>query len=251
MLDLLGLEVGDVAGELGVAAIGEVVALRLVVAVDLGLDRDGARHRRLRPEQRRADAERIARDVPQRVEQGRPDAAAGDEVVEHREVARLLVLHPRDRGGDRAAPAHDGELAGIDPRRAVLAGVVDADHRLGRISHSAAPPIRVEKIALYPAIETPNRLHAAASQRIIGVASADVMKSVPAAKVVPVHACGPAHQWYSTPAWKPPIAADVSTATAARATSARLLPKAHASSPRPSAATCGQRCHRHISHGGR
>ncbi len=115
-------------GELGVGAIGERVALRLVVAVDLGLDRDGARHRRRRAEQRGADAERIAGDVPQRMQDGRADAALDDQVVEHREVPRLLRLHPPDRRGDGGAVAHHRELSGVDPRGAIFAGVVDADH---------------------------------------------------------------------------------------------------------------------------
>ena len=85
----------------------ERVALRLIMAVDLGLDRDGARHRRLRARATPCRAERIAGDVPQRVEQRRADPPPRQQLVEHREVARLLRLHPPDRrrDGGRGRPS--------------------------------------------------------------------------------------------------------------------------------------------------
>ena len=57
------------------------------MAVDLVLDRGGAGHRRLGADQGGDRAERMAGDAPDRLEQGRADAALGKQSVEMLEMA--------------------------------------------------------------------------------------------------------------------------------------------------------------------
>src|SRR3546814_9720269 len=88
----------------------------------------------------------------------------------------------RDLARHRVAVTHHRELAGIDARRAIFAGLVDADHRGGAVLAHADDVVRrrskvktsaaaaSEKIALKPASEMPNSRHCATSQRMIGAA---------------------------------------------------------------------------------
>ena len=97
--------------------------------------RSRPRPRRCRPSPPRADqrgdrAERMAGDVPERLEHGRPHAALGHHRVEMVEVP-LLLRRPsaaimRARG---MAVAEHRQLAGIDAGGAIFAGLVDAQHR--------------------------------------------------------------------------------------------------------------------------
>src|SRR3546814_20683916 len=96
MLQLLGLKLGDGRGEVRI-----VVAQRLqllgIMLVDLGLDGGGAGHGGLWSHQRGGRPKRMAGDLPERLEQGRTDAAVGDQPVEFLQVALLLGGHSRDR----------------------------------------------------------------------------------------------------------------------------------------------------------
>ena len=91
------------------------------------LDRDRAGHCRALAEQGAGGAEREAGGVPDRRQRGRPHAPFDDQPVEGLEMLLFLFGHPADRLADRAVAEH-GKLAGIDARRAVFAGMVDADH---------------------------------------------------------------------------------------------------------------------------
>src|SRR3984957_9459531 len=127
-------------GEFRIAP-GKAFGLVSVMPVDDLLDRDGAGHRGALAEQRGRRAERVARDVPERRQRRRPHPALGGEAVELREVAQLLLLHLADRTGNMAAADHR-ELPGIDARRAVFPGLVDADHPRRVIRHAVAGQIR-------------------------------------------------------------------------------------------------------------
>ncbi len=126
VLQLLLAEALDGVAQFGLA-VGQGVALGGVVGVDGLLHRHGAGHRRLLAEERRPRAERVARRVPQRRQRGRAHAPLRDQPVEGREVLGLLLVHVPQHVAAGAAPEH-AELARIDPARAVLAGLVDADH---------------------------------------------------------------------------------------------------------------------------
>src|SRR3546814_2406092 len=78
--------------------------------VDLGLDGGGAGHGGLWSHQRGGRPKRMAGDLPERLEQGRTDAAVGDQPVEFLQVALLLGGHSRDRAGTGVAVAEHGEL---------------------------------------------------------------------------------------------------------------------------------------------
>ena len=73
--------------------------------------------------------------------------------------------------------------------------------------------------------------------------------------MVPEQACGPAHQRYSTPAWKTPRPAVTATAATAMTSrpvaSLRLFGVTKAPMPASMATMCGQRCQWHISQGAR
>ena len=89
MLELLGAEFLDIGGEFGVV-VTQLVELAAVMAVDFGLDRVGAGHRRLLGHQRGRRAEREAGDVPHRLQRGRPHAPLGHQRVEAVEMALFL-----------------------------------------------------------------------------------------------------------------------------------------------------------------
>ncbi len=102
-----------------------------VVRVDRLLDRHRASHRRAFAQRRGRRAEREAGEMPQRQHRGRAHAATHDQVGEPIQVLPLLFLHLAQHRGCVAAAQHR-ELAGIDPCRAILPGVVDADHARDR-----------------------------------------------------------------------------------------------------------------------
>ncbi len=126
MRELVGARRFDRLDEFRVLA-AELLGLASVVAVDNFFDRDGAGHRRPLAEQRRRRSKRKAGDVPERRQRSRPHVALGEETVELAEMALLLLRHLVDRARSAAA-ADDRELPGIDACRAVLAGLIDADH---------------------------------------------------------------------------------------------------------------------------
>ena len=76
-----------------------------------------------------AAPKREAGDVPERLEQGRADLPLGHQRVEALEVALFLARHAGDEVRRGRALAEHGELAGVDARRAIFAGLVDAQHR--------------------------------------------------------------------------------------------------------------------------
>src|SRR3954451_116964 len=153
--------------------------------VDLRLDGIGAGERRVFGHQRSRCAERESGDIPQWLQRGWAHASLGHERVETIEVPLLLGRHPRDELGFRAIPAEHGELAGVDSRRAIFAGLVDpqprcavgppvagtppAHRRDAFASRNAivAAPER-EMIAFHPAIEMPRNDHCTSSQRTRG-----------------------------------------------------------------------------------
>ena len=91
------------------------------------LDRHRAGHGRPRPQQGAGRPQGETGGMPQGGQQGRAHAALDDEAVETRQMLLFLRRHLGDRRGARAA-AEDRELAGVDPRGAVFAGVIDPDH---------------------------------------------------------------------------------------------------------------------------
>ena len=72
MLDLFAAKLFDGRFELALA-LGQGRGLTGIMLIDDLLDGDRAGHRRFLAEQGRRDAERIAGDMPQRLQQGRPD----------------------------------------------------------------------------------------------------------------------------------------------------------------------------------
>ena len=177
MLALVGLKIGDGAAELRIVLAQRLELLR-IMGVDLVLDRGRAGHRRLRPDQRRGRAERVAGDMPERLEQGRAHAALRHHRVEMLEMPLLLRRHAGDQARGRLAVAEHRELAGIDAGRAIFAGLIDAQHRGGVGARVAGPPagggaqsrpgrFRLnhrtinaparERIAFQPAIEMPRK----------------------------------------------------------------------------------------------
>src|SRR3990167_3620559 len=209
MLQLLGAKFFHRGAQLGIA-VAQFVERMLVMAVDFGLDGCGARHCGARSHRGGHRAERKTCDVPEGLEGGRPHPALDDHRVEEFPVPLFLFGHMRDFARHRVAVAHHRELAGIDARRAIFAGLVDADHRCGALaSHAADVVFRrskvktiaaapSEKIALKPASEMPSSVHWAVSQRISGafmIASSDTGPADPAAQGVI-----PSQKPYSTPA---------------------------------------------------
>src|SRR4051812_4387961 len=128
MFDLFGPEFRNRFGKLGIA-VAESVELLAVMAINLRLDRGGARHGRLGADQRSCCTQRKTRNVPDRAQHGCPDLALGNHRIEAGTMARLLRCHACDGAGRRMAFAHHRELPGIDTHRADLARLVDAQHR--------------------------------------------------------------------------------------------------------------------------
>lgn len=197
VLGLIAAEINNVCGEFGIV-IAEILFLRAVVPIDLGLDRRGRRHRHAGPDQSGHGAEREPGDGPHRAKQCRPHTPFAKEPVEGLQMPRLLPRHVSDQVRVRMAPAHCGKLPCIDARRAIFARLIDPHHSRGigagiarqpggaRTGHrprasicSAPMPIAVDAIAFHPAIEMPSIAQAAASQRIIGAAIIAAMKSPP------------------------------------------------------------------------
>ncbi len=75
-----------------------------------------------------AAAERVAGDRPDRLQHGRAHPARGEHLVEMAQMALFLLGHARDQPGRGMAVAEHRELAGVDPGRAIFAGLVDAQH---------------------------------------------------------------------------------------------------------------------------
>ena len=127
------------------------IELLAVMAIDLGLDGVGAGERGLLGHQRGDCAERKAGDVPHRLKRGRAHPALGHQRIEAVQMALFLRGHARDQLGFRAIAAKHGELAGIDPRRAIFAGLVDAQHRIacrraGRLAASCSSARRASSV---------------------------------------------------------------------------------------------------------
>src|SRR4029079_5438041 len=184
VLELVGAELGDVFGKLRVV-LAEFVELLAVMAVDFGLDRVGAGKGGFLGDERGRSAEREAGPVPDRLERGRTHAALGHQGVEPGGVPLLLRRHAGDELGLGAVRTKHCELAGVDPRRTIFAGLIDAQHRgavraaIARTpaGHraspwsekrriSAAPPS--DMMAFQPASEKPRNDHWTWSQRISG-----------------------------------------------------------------------------------
>src|SRR5215831_13947753 len=163
------------------------------------------------------------------MEEGRQYPALAQQRLEARKVALLGLRHAADLVGATAPPEHV-ELALIDARRPVFAGVVDAQHPrdlLGRVAVSGkalrpafahAMPRRIpaprcgrrnrlkaarqpaviasEARRFQPASETPHSDHAGSSQ-LTGIRPrirAFKASTVSAAVALPVQASGPANQ---------------------------------------------------------
>ena len=84
--------------------------------------------RRFGADQRRNRAQCEPGPVPERLQRGRADPAARHQCIELRAVARFLLCHAGDFSRIGAAITHHRQLAGVDPRGAVFAGVIDPDH---------------------------------------------------------------------------------------------------------------------------
>src|SRR5690606_36638081 len=159
-------------------------------------------------EQRRRRTERVAGDRPQQLQSGRAHAALGHQRVEGLQVIVLLVCHRADFARMRRAVPHYGELPGVDPGGAVLAGLVDADHgcTVGHPLRALASSRRIataditQMIALNPASEMPPSVHGATSQRISGAFMIASSGSPPLLPTGFVQGVMPGHQPYSTPA---------------------------------------------------
>ena len=207
----------------------EIFGLLSVVLVDDLLDRDGARHSGALAQERRRGTEGITGNCPQWVEGRRTRPPHDQQLVEPAEMAFLGLCHPADLAGAAAASEHV-ELTFINPRRAVLAGVVDPQHardllgwiaisgqalwvrfahaiprripprREGRRSREKAarqlPPITKEASRFHPASEMPQIDQAGSSQRtgIWPRMRAFSASTVSAAVAAPVQALGPANQ---------------------------------------------------------
>ena len=91
-------------------------------------------------DQGRRRAQRVAGNRPEGLEEGRADAALGEQGVEMGEMDLLLRGHAGDDRGGFVAVAEHGELAGIDAGRAIFAGLVDAQHRRGVGARLAGAP---------------------------------------------------------------------------------------------------------------
>ena len=128
---LVGAELLKRLAQVGLV-LAEFLGLRRVMLLDHFLDRDGARHRRPLAEQRARRTQRIACDVPDRGECGRPHPALDQQRVEGIQMRLLRLGHFADRGRGAAAAEHR-ELAVVDPLGAVLAGVIHADHAGDRL----------------------------------------------------------------------------------------------------------------------
>ena len=111
--------------------LGQRVDLRAVMGVDRFLDRDGAGHGGLFAHGGGHGAQCKAREVPERQQGRRAHAAVGDQCLEGVEVDLFLIAHVADQIAFVAAPQHR-KLPGVNARRAVLSGVIDADHPLCR-----------------------------------------------------------------------------------------------------------------------
>ena len=68
--------------------------------------------------------------MPERMQGGRADPAGHQFLVEPFQMLALRRRHCADRIGRRAVAQH-GQLALINPLRAILAGVIDPQHPLG------------------------------------------------------------------------------------------------------------------------
>ena len=184
-----------------------------IMAVDLGLDRVGAGHRRLLADQRGRRAEREAGDVPERLERGRADPPLGHQLVETVEMA-LFLRRPCGRSDARRASFVRAPPAGRHrcgsrhirrPGRRAASTRGRAACRRGAscrscpppsvpaIAISAAPPS--ERIAFQPAIEMPSNDHCTWSQRTSGT----FMMSSRLVAPVAVHSVMPSNIPSSTP----------------------------------------------------
>ena len=85
--------------------------------------------------------ERVAGDRPERLQYRRPHAARGEKRVEMAEMLLLLRRHAGDQRGRLVAIPEHGELARVNTRRAIFAGLVDADHRVARRAAVAGTPV--------------------------------------------------------------------------------------------------------------
>ena len=99
MLQLLGAELLDVGGELGIV-LAERLELTAIMAVDLGLHRIRARKRGLLGHQRRHRSEREPSAVPQRLERGRSNPPLPNQLIEALEMPFLLRRHGMYTWGD-------------------------------------------------------------------------------------------------------------------------------------------------------
>ncbi len=95
--------------------------------VDYFLDRDRACHRGLLPQQRGRSTERVTGDIPQRVKQRRPHPPLSQQCLEPGEMALLGLGHRPNRPRRMAASEHI-QLPFINAGRAILAGMIDAQH---------------------------------------------------------------------------------------------------------------------------
>src|SRR5262249_36317061 len=152
------------------------------------------------------------------LERGRADAPFAHQMIEALEVPFFLRRHPRDQFGFGAIAPQHGELPGVDPGRAIFAGLVDPQHRgavgtaiAGAPAAHSFDPFSVrrvmtaaplsEMIAFQPAIERPRNDHWIWSQRISGAPTICLSSSsVVAAWAVDVQVVKPSKILSSTPA---------------------------------------------------
>src|SRR4051812_34542622 len=217
MLDLVGAELCDIGGKLGVIA-AKLAKLRSIMLVDFGLDGVGAGERGLLRHERGRGAQCKSGNVPNGLQRGRANPAGRDHCVEALQVPLLLRRHAGDQLGFGAIAAEHRELAGVDACRAIFAGLVDAEHRCRVGTSIAGPPaahtrrgFRVsskiseappsDRIAFQPAMEMPRKRNCTSSHRtngawVIWLNSSAVVRPLPAA----VHWVKPSKIFASTPA---------------------------------------------------
>src|SRR6266567_4733523 len=116
--ELVGAEVLDGLAERRLV-LAEALGLGAVMLVDHFLDRDRAGHRGALAEERARRTQRVARDVPERRERGRPYTMLAHQFLEALEVPALLLRHLADNAAGRGLAEH-GELAFVDADGAVL-----------------------------------------------------------------------------------------------------------------------------------
>ena len=127
MYQFLRLKLGDVGRQFRVI-VAKLGQLLRIMAVDFRLDGIGAGHCSPLAYQRCCGTKRESRNTPQGLQRGRADPSVGHQPVETFEMASFLCRHAGNLVSCGGAPAKDCQLPGIDSRRAIFTGLIDAQH---------------------------------------------------------------------------------------------------------------------------